>query len=70
MTPKEKAHEIEIYVKSMGFQVDTYRGRKITELVIRYIIAEYKEIEKVHGVNAADPVRFWNEVKEEALKLF
>lgn len=70
MTPKEKASQLEKNIKAMHFQIDTFRGRRIATIIIDTVISEYLEIEKVYNINATDPIRYWNEVKEEIIPLF
>lgn len=70
MTPEQKAAELEINIKSMGFQVDTFRGRRITNIVINYLIEEYKELGKLHGFDTKQPIAYWEEVREKAIKHF
>jgi hypothetical protein len=70
MTPEQKAQEMELRIKSLGFQVDTYRGRKIASIILEYILEELKDIDGISKYESKDPIMYYKEVEEEVMKLF
>ena len=65
MTPKQEAEKIELEIKALGFQIDTFRFRKIAVYAINKIQSELQEVEKVAKVNMTEMIRYWEEVKKE-----
>lgn len=65
MTPKQEVDRMDQEIKGLGFQVDTFRFRKIATYAIDKIQKELQEVEKVAKVNMTEMIRYWEEVKRE-----
>lgn len=66
MSPETQALALEIEIKSLGFQVDRFMYRKIANLMIDKIIAEYEDMSKYfEGKNMSinNAVLYWKQVK-------
>lgn len=61
-----EAHKLEKEIKSLGFQVDTYRYRQIARYLCEKIQGVLLEVEKTHHVNLSSEQSYWEEAKQES----
>lgn len=66
------AHEKAIKIRNSFFDnagLDEYQSKKAAIIFVSNLADELKEIELNYGFDLIDDVSWWNEIKEELLKL-
>lgn len=64
MTPKQQSEKMEMEIKNLGFQMDTFRYRQIKKYSISLLKRELQEVEKIAKVNMTEIIRYWDEVEK------